>query len=95
LLDGELARAVRTEATAAVRYWWGVSKSVVQRWRRFLEVNRTNNPGTHRLVRASARAGGEAMQAKEWTDAERQMKRDTAKALDLGRSLIRGYHGRW
>jgi hypothetical protein len=48
LLDGELARAVRTEAAAAVMFWWGVS--VVHRWRRFLDVTRTSNPGTHRRL---------------------------------------------
>jgi hypothetical protein len=63
--------------------------------RRFLDIDRLNNPGTHRLVQASAEAGAEAVQAKQWTDAERQVKRDTAKTLDLGRTLIHGYHGPW
>jgi hypothetical protein len=87
LLDDELARAIRTEAVEAVRYWWGVSQGVVNRWRRFLDVTRTNNPGTHRLRRASAQAGGDAARAKEWTEAERQAKRETAQRLDLGRFL--------
>jgi hypothetical protein len=53
LLDDELARAVRTESAEAVRYWWGVSEGVVHRWRKFLDVTRTNNPGTHRLQTCS------------------------------------------
>jgi hypothetical protein len=48
LLDSELARAVRTEAAAAVEWHWGVSIGVVNRWRKFLDVTRTNNPGTPR-----------------------------------------------
>jgi hypothetical protein len=47
LLDDELARAVRTEAAAAVCYWWGVSQGVVQRWRKALGVTRTNNARTN------------------------------------------------
>src|SRR5260370_998924 len=66
LLDDELARAVRTEAAAAVCFWWGASRNVVRQWRRFLDVDRVNNPGTHRLVQASAEAGAEAIKANEW-----------------------------
>jgi hypothetical protein len=57
LLDGELARAVRTEASAAVMHWWGLSTGVVHRWRKFLDVTRTNNPRSRELLRASAQAG--------------------------------------
>jgi hypothetical protein len=52
LVDEELARAVRTESAAAVRYWWGVSVAVVWKWRRALGVTRTNNPGV-RLAHAA------------------------------------------
>jgi hypothetical protein len=96
LLDDELARAVRTESAAAVRYWWGVSHGVVERWRKFLDVDRVNNAGTHRLIWASAQAGAEAVKAKEWTDAERETARELAKRLDLRRYLRPGYHSpRW
>jgi hypothetical protein len=59
LVDDELARAVRRESAAAVRYWWGVSEGVVWRWRRrrALGVTRTNNEGTRRRVRAASEAG--------------------------------------
>jgi hypothetical protein len=53
-----------------------VSRGVVQQWRRFLDVTRTNNPGTHRLVQA----GGDAARAKEWTEAKRQAKRGVGLA---------------
>jgi hypothetical protein len=81
---------------AAVCYWLGVAHGVVHQWRRLLDVTRTNNPGTHRLVQASAQAGGAAAEAKEWTETERQAKREIAERLDLGRHLRPGYHGpRW
>jgi hypothetical protein len=91
LLDSELARAVRAEAAAAVMYWWGVSDGVIHRWRKFLDVTRTNNPGTRRLVQA----GAETQQARVWTDAERQAKREAAHRLNLRKSLVLGYHGAW
>jgi hypothetical protein len=52
-----MARAVRTESAAAVRFWWGVSVGVVWRWRRALGVTRTNNPGSVRLQHAASEAG--------------------------------------
>jgi hypothetical protein len=87
-LGGRGAR-YRAEFTRSL----GVSQGVVHRWRKFLDVTRTNNPGTHRLVQASAQAGGDAAKVKEWTDAERQAKRELAERLDLGRHLQPGYHG--
>jgi hypothetical protein len=95
-LDDELARAVRAESAAAICYWWGISQGVVHRWRRFLDVTRTNNPGTHRLVKANAQAGAEAAKSKEWTGEERAAKSELARRLDFGRYLKPGYHGpRW
>jgi hypothetical protein len=77
-------------------HWWGVSPNVVKGWRKHLDVDRVNNPGTHRLVQANAEAGAEAIKAKEWTPAERQAKRDRAKRFDLGRHLWHCYPGpRW
>jgi hypothetical protein len=93
LLDYELARAVRTESAAAVRYWWGVSHGVVERWRKVLEVTRTNNPRTHQLMLEACRAGAEGIKTKEWTDQERDAKRRLAKKLKLVRHIKPGYHG--
>src|SRR5262245_33189899 len=83
LVDDELAGAVRTEAAAAVCYWWRVSHGVVQRWRRALGVNRVNNPRTRQLMLEACQAGAEAVKGREWSDAERDAKRHTAKRLDL------------
>jgi hypothetical protein len=93
LVDDELARAVRTESAAAMRFWWGVSIGVVTRWRKALEVTRTNNPRTHQLMLEACRAGAEGIKAREWTDEERAAKRRLAKKLKLARYIKPGYHG--
>jgi hypothetical protein len=61
LVDEELARAVRSESAVALYYWWGVTQTTVTRWRRALDVSRTNNPGTLRLVRGAV---GENLKAR-------------------------------
>jgi hypothetical protein len=59
-----------------VQWHGGVSIGVVHRWRKALDVTRTNNARSHELQKPSARAGAEAQQARVWTDAERQAKRE-------------------
>jgi DNA-binding XRE family transcriptional regulator len=44
----ELARAVRSESSAAVAHWWGASSVTVSLWRRALGVEQFNE-GTRRL----------------------------------------------
>jgi ribosomal protein L21E len=41
VLCGDLIQAVKRESAAAVRYWWGVSGSVVWHWRRALGIRIT------------------------------------------------------
>src|SRR6516225_8970984 len=48
ILCDDLIRAVQTEAVIAVAQHWGVSKKTVGKWRRALEVPRTN-AGTRQL----------------------------------------------
>jgi len=96
LLAGELVEAVRRESAAAVCFWWGVSEGVVWRWRRELGVGRMDSEGSARLFLDAAAKGAAAMMFREWTEAERQERREQALALDLGRHLQPGYHGpRW
>jgi hypothetical protein len=56
ILCGDLARAVRIESEAAVAYWWGVDKSTVCKWRRCLNVPKSNE--------GSARLYADSMQRK-------------------------------
>jgi hypothetical protein len=67
----------------------------VRAWRKFLDVTRTNNPGTHRLVKANAQAGADSLKAMEWTDAECDVKSELARHLNLGQYIKPGYHGPW
>jgi hypothetical protein len=54
ILYGDLIGAVRRECPLAIRHWWGVGRSTVQRWRKVLAVE-LSNPGTHRLRSAYTR----------------------------------------
>jgi hypothetical protein len=54
VIDEELARAIRHESAAAVRHWWGVSRSTVQHWRKAPGVGRMDAEGSRRLIRAAA-----------------------------------------
>jgi len=53
VLCGDLIRAVRCEASLAIQHWWGVSESLVSRWRKALGVDQFNE-GTLRLYSAHA-----------------------------------------
>jgi hypothetical protein len=87
LVDDELLRAIRHESAAAVIHWWRVTASVVWCWRRAFQVTKVNNKGSNRLVRAAAVKGAAAMQAREFTQAERDVKRQLAIDNDLQRHL--------
>lgn len=51
MLCGDLVRAVRQEAPAAISYWWGVDKVTIWKWRKVLKVP-VLNPGSHQNRRA-------------------------------------------
>jgi hypothetical protein len=93
LVDEVLARAVRHEAAAAIRYWWGASAAAVRSWRKALGVTPTDNQGSLRLTRAAAEAGAKAMKARAWTDEERERRRQVNAERGLAANLITGYHG--
>ena len=90
LVDEELARAVRHESAAAVRRWWGASRTAVNWWRKALGVTRTNNEGTHNLIVATAKEGASVIQQHEFTEDEREARRQTALRLNLGQYVRKG-----
>lgn len=49
ILTEELARAVRTESSEAISFWWGVSTAKVWMWRKALGVGRVTE-GTRKLL---------------------------------------------
>ncbi len=91
LVDEELVRAVRSESAAAVVHWWRVSAFVVWRWRRAFAVTKTNNRGSNRLVRAAAADGAEAIKAREWSEEEREVRRENALKNNLAQHLRMAY----
>ena len=93
LVEEELARAVRHESATAIMNWWSASQRAVCSWRKALGVGRIDNEGTARLMHAAAEKGAEAIQAREWSEEERDQRRLNAVENDLGRNLITGYHG--
>jgi hypothetical protein len=95
LVDEELARAVRTEAAAAVRFWWGVSVGVVWKWRKALGVTRTNNPDSVRRQRAASEAGAAKTRGVPLPPEQVERRRRTALRLNLARYFKTGYHGPW
>jgi hypothetical protein len=76
-------------------YWWGASHGAVERWRRALEVGRTNNEGSRRLIRAAAEKGASELRGKELPPEQVERRRQTARDLDLAQYLQTGYHGAW
>jgi hypothetical protein len=89
LVDHELARAIRCESAAAIRYWWGASVSTIAWWRRALGVTVTNNPRSGELLHDAARAGAAAMREREWTEEEGDARSATAIRFNLGQYLRR------
>jgi hypothetical protein len=95
LVDEELARAVRHESAAAVKFWWGVNTELVWRWRLALGVTRTNNEGTHRLMRVASNIGASRTRGRKLSPEQVEIRRQNARELDLGQFLQPGYHGPW
>jgi hypothetical protein len=91
LVDDELVRAICHESAAAVGHWWRVSVPVVWCWRRAFNVNKINNEGSNRLVRAAAAEGADAIKAKEWTAEEREVRRQIALKNELAKHLRTAY----
>jgi len=72
LVEDELAGAIRGESALALMFWWGAASSVIWNWRKVLGVEGpAGTPGTQRLIQAAAELGAEAMQDRDFTEAER------------------------
>jgi hypothetical protein len=76
VLYKDLARAVKREAACAVKHWWGVGASTVNKWRRALGVT-SPTEGEHRLKSTH----GEA-------NASRTIPKAVAKAIDPERRAM-------
>jgi hypothetical protein len=86
LVEEELARAIRCESVLALRYWWGVSPSVVHKWRQALGVGQ-HNEGSLRLYRLHGRAVGDSLRGVPLPPEAVERRRRTAIELNLARNI--------
>jgi hypothetical protein len=84
LVEEELARAVRCENVLAVRYWWGASPRVVNKWRKALGVGR-HNEGSLRLYRMNGEAAAAVLRGVPLPPEAVERRRRTAIELNLAR----------
>src|SRR5262245_30784101 len=64
-------------------------------WRKALGVDRADNEGSRRLIRAAARAGAAVVRYRGLSDRECDARSCRALELNLARYLPKGYHGPW
>lgn len=67
LVDDELLRAIRTESSLALQYWWGVNGATVWRWRQAFGVGMWEPEGSQRLHRELSEAGAETVRGRPLT----------------------------
>jgi hypothetical protein len=92
LVDETLARAIRLESSLAVQLWWGVSGSTVWLWRQALGVEEFNE-GSAKLRTELNHQIGDRQRGRKLPPEQVQRRRQTANTLNLGRNLVKGYHG--
>jgi hypothetical protein len=95
LLAGDLARAVRTESAAALRYWWRASSTAVFNWRQALGVHGLGTEGSRRLRHALNEELAARLRDEPLPFEQVERLRAQAIRLNLGRNLKPGYHGPW
>jgi hypothetical protein len=94
LANEELAHVVRLESSLALQYWFGVAEVTVWAWRRALSVDRFKE-GSRRLRQAVNVEQAGKLRGRPLPSEQREPRRQTALALNLGRPLPAGYHGPW
>jgi hypothetical protein len=69
LITEELVRAVRTESSLAICYWFGVYKTTVWRWRQAFGVTQWGSEGSKRLHQAVSETGAAKVRGKKLSKA--------------------------
>jgi hypothetical protein len=88
LVDDELARAVRQESAAAIRYWWGVGVHTVWSWRKAFGVGRMDSPGSRRLILPACELGTEQVRGVRLAPEQVEQRRQVALANNLSQYLL-------
>jgi hypothetical protein len=65
LITEELVRAIRTESSLAIQYWWGVRMETVWRWRKAFGVSQWSTEGSRRLHQVLSEKGGAKVRGKK------------------------------
>jgi hypothetical protein len=76
-------------------YHWGVTVSVVWRWRKVLGIARNGTEGSRRLIQAAAEKGAGKVRGKDRGPEWAERCRERSKRLNSARHLKAGYHGPW
>jgi hypothetical protein len=83
IIEGELARAVACESAVAIQYWWGVSSTSVNKWRKALGVTRTNCEGSQVLIHAATAKALAAARETELSEEECRRRSRLASSLRI------------
>src|SRR5207244_7991693 len=64
LVEEELLRAIHTESSLALQYWFGVSEYTVWRWRKAFGISRWGTQGSRELHQRVSEAGASKLRGK-------------------------------
>ena len=64
LVDEELLRAIRSESSLAMQYWFGVNVTTVWKWRQAFGIPRYGTEGSRRLHEAMSEHGAAKVRGK-------------------------------
>src|SRR5262249_8249402 len=64
-MTAELLRAIRTESSIAIQFWWGVGADSVWRWRKAFGVTKWGTAGSRRLHQALSEQGAAKARGKK------------------------------
>jgi len=88
LVDEEMVRAIRNESAVALRHWFGVSSTLIVKWRAALGVTRLNNPGTVRANEFAVAASTAQTRGKKLTRKQAEERRKRAIKLNLAQYML-------
>jgi hypothetical protein len=86
LVDDELVRAIRSESSLAIQYWWGVQVETVWRWRKAFGVGRYNEGSAKLRVDLNEKLANRT-RGKKLPPDQVERRRRTARELNLGQHL--------
>jgi hypothetical protein len=83
LVTDELVRAIRSESSLAIQYWWGVGEAAVWAWRKVFGVSQFGTDGSKRLHEITVAKGAAKTRGKRLPSEQVELRRQNALALNL------------